>query len=122
MIGLVRRSCRSVQVPDPASADGKLFDSRPVMCEETVIIFIDRFAELESMVVLAMMVKNYKISVKQEPQFANETVEQTRARIFELTYGVTQTYVFNLTSCITKHQLFYSDLSVYLWSSLNAYK
>ena len=92
------------------------------MCEETVIISIDRFAELESMVVLAMMVKNYKISVKQEPQFANETVEQTRARIFELTYGVTQTYVFNLTSYITKHQLFYSDLSVYLWSSLNAYK
>ena len=45
------------------------------------------------MVALAMMIKNYKITITEEPQFAGETVEQTQARIFELTHGVTQTYV-----------------------------
>ena len=53
----------------------------------------DRFAELESVVALSMLVKNYKISIKQEPQFFGETVEQTRARIFQMVIGVTQTYV-----------------------------
>ncbi|KAK7682024.1 hypothetical protein QCA50_014988 [Cerrena zonata] len=50
-----------------------------------------RFAELESMVVLAMIIKNYKITIKEEPQFAGETLEQTKERIFQLTFGVTQT-------------------------------
>ena len=53
----------------------------------------DRFAELESVAALSMLVKNYKISVKQEPQFSGETVDQIRARIFQMVIGVTQTYV-----------------------------
>ena len=53
----------------------------------------DRFAELESVVALSMLVKNYKISIKPEPQFSGETVEQTRTRIFEMGIGLTQTYV-----------------------------
>ncbi|KAK7682022.1 hypothetical protein QCA50_014986 [Cerrena zonata] len=49
-----------------------------------------RFAELESMVVLAMIVKNYKIAVKEEPQFAGETLEQRKERLFQVTFAITQ--------------------------------
>lgn len=44
-----------------------------------------------------MMIKNYKISIKEEPQFAGETFEQRKERVFELTYGITQTYVYLFT-------------------------
>ena len=64
----------------------------------------DRFAELESVVALSMLVKNYKISVKQEPQFSGETVDQTRARIFQMVIGVTQTYVTTSMSPFNWHQ------------------
>lgn len=40
-----------------------------------------------------MMIKNYKISIKEEPQFAGETFEQTKERIMQVDQGVTQTYV-----------------------------
>jgi len=40
-----------------------------------------RFAEVESIVALTMVVAKYKITVKEEPQFASETFQQRRDRV-----------------------------------------
>ncbi|KAH8075864.1 cytochrome P450 [Cristinia sonorae] len=50
-----------------------------------------RFAELESVVVMAMLVKKYKITVKDEPQFAHETFEEKKARVLKTKNGLTLT-------------------------------
>ncbi|PVF97229.1 cytochrome P450 [Serendipita vermifera] len=42
-----------------------------------------RFAEVESIVVLCMLVRNYRISIKEEPQYAGETFEQRYKRVFK---------------------------------------
>ncbi|THH29773.1 hypothetical protein EUX98_g4419 [Antrodiella citrinella] len=52
-----------------------------------------RFAELESIVAIAMLVKNYKITVKEEPEFAEETFEQRKARVLKAKNGLTLTPV-----------------------------
>ncbi|KAI0078339.1 614 534 cytochrome P450 [Panus rudis PR-1116 ss-1] len=52
-----------------------------------------RFAELESLVVLSMFFLKYKITVKEEPQYANETWEEKRARVLRVTQGITITPV-----------------------------
>ncbi|CAL1699490.1 unnamed protein product [Somion occarium] len=52
-----------------------------------------RFAELESLVFLSMLVMQYKFIVKPEPQFANETFEQRKERILKFTQGITLTPV-----------------------------
>lgn len=44
-----------------------------------------KFAETEAVASLTMLVSRYKISVKEEPQFAKETVEQRKARILKTT-------------------------------------
>jgi len=50
-----------------------------------------RFAELEFMAAITMFVKNYKIFVKQEPQFARETFQQRKERVMSVTNGLTLT-------------------------------
>jgi hypothetical protein len=40
-----------------------------------------RFAETEGVAALTLMVSRYKIELMDEPQFAHETLEQTRARL-----------------------------------------
>ena len=40
-----------------------------------------RFAEVEAIAVLTMLVTRYQIEVKEEPQFANETFEERKARV-----------------------------------------
>ncbi|KAF4621313.1 hypothetical protein D9613_000776 [Agrocybe pediades] len=50
-----------------------------------------KFFETEGIAVLTMMVLNYKITVKEEPQFAGETFEQTKARIFQTKNALTLT-------------------------------
>ncbi|KAG8773179.1 hypothetical protein FRC15_002220 [Serendipita sp. 397] len=50
-----------------------------------------RFAEIEAIVALAKIVGRYKITVKEEPQYANETFEQRRARILHLRCFITST-------------------------------
>lgn len=42
---------------------------------------VHRFAELESVVALTMILQKYMITVKEEPEFAGETFEQRRERI-----------------------------------------
>jgi hypothetical protein len=42
-----------------------------------------RFFETESIALLTMLVAKYKITVKEEPQFAGETFEQRKGRVLK---------------------------------------
>ena len=53
-----------------------------------------RFAETEAIAVLAMLVSHYRITIKEEPQFAGETFEERKSRILSARLGLTLTYVF----------------------------
>ena len=50
-----------------------------------------RFAELESMVAITMILQKYKITVKEDPKFAGETLEQKKERVLETKEGLTLT-------------------------------
>ena len=50
-----------------------------------------RFFETEGVVILSMLLSRYKIELKPEPEFADETLEQTRARILTAKQGLTLT-------------------------------
>ncbi|KAI0030495.1 cytochrome P450 [Vararia minispora EC-137] len=52
-----------------------------------------RFAETEVTVILAMLLSQYRVAVTNEPQFAHETFEQRKARVFENRPGLTTTPV-----------------------------
>ena len=57
--------------------------------------FFHRFGETSSIAVLAMLVSQYKITVKGEPQFVGETFEERKSRILSSRTSVTLTYVSN---------------------------
>ncbi|KAF9268343.1 cytochrome P450 [Marasmius fiardii PR-910] len=48
-----------------------------------------KFSETEGTAILTMFIKKYKVTLKEEPQFAGETMEQKRARIFASRPGIT---------------------------------
>ncbi|KDR79851.1 hypothetical protein GALMADRAFT_265094 [Galerina marginata CBS 339.88] len=50
-----------------------------------------KFFETEGIAVLTMLVSRYKISIKEEPQFAGETLEQRKARVFRTDNALTLT-------------------------------
>ncbi|KAF8895567.1 cytochrome P450 [Infundibulicybe gibba] len=50
-----------------------------------------RFFETEGIAILTMLVSKYRISVKEEPQFANETFEARKERILRARPGITLT-------------------------------
>ncbi|KAF5322275.1 hypothetical protein D9619_001909 [Psilocybe cf. subviscida] len=50
-----------------------------------------KFFETEGIAILTLLVRNFKITVKDEPKFANETFEQRKARILDSKGGVTLT-------------------------------
>ena len=52
-----------------------------------------RFAELESTVAIAMIVRKYKITVKEEPRFAGETFQQKFDRVLKNRNRLTLTWV-----------------------------
>jgi len=52
-----------------------------------------RFAEIESVAVLCMIVTRYKIEVKYEPEFAGETFEARKERVLQARPGLTLTPV-----------------------------
>ena len=54
-------------------------------------VFLLRFAETESIAVLAMLVSQYKITIEEEPQFAGETFEERKSRILSVQHGLTLT-------------------------------
>ena len=41
--------------------------------------------------ILAMLISRFKVEVMEDPQFANETLEQKKRRIFKAKAGVTVT-------------------------------
>ena len=55
--------------------------------------FFNRFGETESLAVLAMIVSQYKITIKEEPQFAGETFEERKLRVLSGHQILTLTYV-----------------------------
>jgi len=56
-------------------------------------ITLYRFFETEGIAVLTMLVSQYKITVKEEPQFAAETFEQRKSRLLDCVSIITLTYV-----------------------------
>ncbi|KAL0569614.1 hypothetical protein V5O48_012340, partial [Marasmius crinis-equi] len=52
-----------------------------------------RFSEIENVAVLSVLVKNYKISVTEEPQFKSESLVERRERILNAVFGFTHTPV-----------------------------
>ena len=50
-----------------------------------------RFFETEGVAILTMLVSKYKITVKEEPQFAGETFEQRKERILKANVAITLT-------------------------------
>ena len=52
-----------------------------------------RFSETEGIAILTTLVSQYKLSVKEEPQFAHETFEERKARITSARQGITIAYV-----------------------------
>ena len=54
----------------------------------------DRFAETEAIAALSILVSQFKVTIKEEPQFAAETFEQRKARILSLRFSLTLTWVF----------------------------
>ncbi|THU83303.1 cytochrome P450 [Dendrothele bispora CBS 962.96] len=53
-----------------------------------------KFFETEGIAILTMLVSKYKIEVKEEPQYANETFEERKARIFQTSPGLTLTPIW----------------------------
>ena len=55
---------------------------------------LNRFFETEGIAALTMLVSQYKIAIKDDPQFAGETFEERKSRILSTRKGITLTYVF----------------------------
>lgn len=55
-----------------------------------------RFAELESIVVITMILQRHKVTVKEEPEFAGETFEEKKERVMKSKSGLTRTLVISL--------------------------
>ena len=52
-----------------------------------------RFFETEGVAIVTMLVSRYKITVKEEPQFAHETFEERKERVLQAKAGLTLTCV-----------------------------
>ena len=50
-----------------------------------------RFSETEAVAALSIIISKYKVELKEEPQYANETFEEKKDRIFTVTQGITLT-------------------------------
>ncbi|KAK1218093.1 hypothetical protein PQX77_019252 [Marasmius sp. AFHP31] len=48
-----------------------------------------KFSETEGIAILTILISKYKISLKEEPQFAGETIAEKKARIFATKPGIT---------------------------------
>lgn len=66
--------------------------SRAFSSAYSSISSIIRFGETEGVALLTLFVSRYKITVKEEPQFAHETFKQRRDRILKSAQGITVTY------------------------------
>jgi hypothetical protein len=57
------------------------------------LISSTRFFETEGIAILTILISQYKIEVKEEPQFANESFDERKARVLKSKPGLTTTYV-----------------------------
>lgn len=57
------------------------FTTRYTLHADLVIII--RFSETQAVAILSVLISRYKVSVKEEPQFAAETFEQRKARLLK---------------------------------------
>jgi hypothetical protein len=51
----------------------------------------DSFFETEGIAILTMLMSQYKVTVKEEPQFAGETFEERKRRVLNSKPGLTIT-------------------------------
>jgi antitoxin component HigA of HigAB toxin-antitoxin module len=51
----------------------------------------DSFFETEGIAILTMLMSQYKVTVKEEPQFAGETFEERKTRVLNSRPGLTMT-------------------------------
>jgi hypothetical protein len=75
------------------------FFSKKYSINKSVLInylffFCDRFAETEAVAALSILISQYKLTVKEEPQFATETFEERKTRVLAARAGLTTTWVF----------------------------
>ena len=61
-----------------------------------------RFFETEGIAILTMLISQYKVEIKDEPQFVGETFDQRKSRVLASKPGLTTTYV---SSCAAGHEL-----------------
>ena len=66
----------------------------PFPNKRILFFYFNRFAETEGIAVLAMLVSQYKITIREEPKFASETFEERKSRVLSTRLGLTLTYVF----------------------------
>ncbi|KAJ3923192.1 cytochrome P450 [Lentinula edodes] len=62
-----------------------------VFCQSFAISDIIRFFETEGVAVISMLISRYKIEIKEEPQFSNETFKERTARVLASKVGLTTT-------------------------------
>ena len=55
---------------------------------------VSRFSETEAIAIITMLVSKYRISIKEEPTYANETFEERKTRILACTMELSLTYGF----------------------------
>ncbi len=55
---------------------------------------ISRFTETEVLAVLTLMISRYKVTIKDESQFAFETFEERKKRVLRAKNLLTLTYVY----------------------------
>ena len=70
----------------PRACIGRRFVYKVIYVNHVSLIYdlLYRFAEVEALAVLTLMVLHYKIEVTEEPQYAAESFEHRKKRIFEL--------------------------------------
>lgn len=52
-----------------------------------------RFFETEATAILALLISRYRVTIKEEPQFAHETFEQKKARVLKTKHALSLTPV-----------------------------
>ena len=52
-----------------------------------------RFFETEGIAILTMLISQYKVEIKDEPQFVGETFDERKSRVLASKPGLTTTYV-----------------------------
>ncbi|KAL0064233.1 hypothetical protein AAF712_008818 [Marasmius tenuissimus] len=75
------------------SCIGRRYGQRPPPADTCPNYDDHRFSEVESVAILSVLVKKYKISVMEEPEFKHESFEGRKERVLKAQFGITHTYV-----------------------------